>query len=68
MAYPGLYTGQCQTANGATWLQVTPTPGDTRPLVTQQLGPTWGLHLVDVNIAYDDLTNLVNDQLKGYTG
>ena len=68
VAYPGLYTGQCQTANGASWLQVTPTPGDTRPLVTQQLGPTWGLHLVDVNIAYDDLTNLVNDQLKGYAG
>ncbi len=68
VAYPGLYTGQCQTANGATWLQVTPTPGDTRPLVTQQLGPTWGLHLVDVNIAYDDLTNLVNDQLKAYRG
>jgi hypothetical protein len=68
VAYPGLYTGQCQTADGATWLQVTPTPGDARPLVTQQLGPTWGLHLVDVNIAYDDLTNLVNDQLKAYRG
>ena len=66
VTYPGLYTGQCQTANGATWLQVTPTPGDTRPQVTQQLGPTWGLHLVDVNIAYDDLTDLVGDQIKGY--
>ncbi len=37
-------------------------------MVTQQLGPTWGLHLVDVNIAYDDLTNLVNDQLEAYKG
>ncbi len=66
VTYPGLYTGECRTANGATWLQVTPTPGDTRPLVTQQLGPTWGLHLVDVNIAYDDLTTLVDAQIKGF--
>jgi hypothetical protein len=66
VTYPGLYTGACQTANGATWLQVTPTPGDIRPLVTQQLGPTWGLHLVDVNIAYDDLTDVVHAQAAAY--
>ena len=66
--YQGLYTGQCQSSGGADWLAVTPTPGDTRPLVTQQLGPTWGLHLVDVNIAYDDLTTLVGDQVEAYHG
>jgi len=64
--YQGLYTGQCENTGGASWLQVTPTPGDTRPVVTQQLGPTWGLHLVDVNIAYDDLTTLVGDQVEAY--
>ena len=36
---------------GPTGCRSRPPPGDTRPVVTQQLGPTWGLHLVDVNIA-----------------
>ena len=33
-------------------------PGDSRPVVTPTLGPTWGLHLDDVNLA---LGNLVDD-------
>src|SRR5581483_11595822 len=28
VTYPGLYTGQCESRGGATWLQVTATPGD----------------------------------------
>src|SRR5262249_16928779 len=61
MTYPNLYTAQCQTLNNATVLHVTPAAAsatDTRPRVTEQLGPVWGLHLVDVNIA---LGNLVAD-------
>jgi len=60
VTFPGLYTAQCQSAGGATWLQVTatPSPGDPRPTVTDSLGPLWGYHLVDVNIA---LGNLVRD-------
>jgi hypothetical protein len=60
VTFPGLYTAQCQSAMGATWLQVTATPasGDPRPTVTDSLGPLWGYHLVDVNIA---LGNLVRD-------
>ena len=60
VTFPELYTAQCQSANGATWLQVTatPVPGDPRPTVTDSLGPLWGYHLVDVNIA---LGNLVHD-------
>ncbi len=60
VTYPDLYTAECKTAGGATWLQVTPTgiPGDTRPLVKASLGPTWGYHLDDVNLA---LGNLVSD-------
>jgi hypothetical protein len=60
LSFPGLYTAQCRSATGATWLQVTatPAPSDPRPTVTDGLGPLWGYHLVDVNIA---LGNLVRD-------
>ncbi len=58
VTYPGLYTGACETLGGATWLQITAKAGDPRPVVQATLGPTWGLHLDDANIA---LGNLVND-------
>jgi len=70
VTYPDLYKGECRDEGGASWLQVTPTPasGDTRPVVTEQIGPTWGLHLVDVNIAFDDLVDVVRQQAASYTG
>jgi hypothetical protein len=60
VSYPGLYTAQCEQAGGASWLQVTatPVPGDPRPTVSAVLGPLWGYHRVDVNLA---LGNLVAD-------
>jgi hypothetical protein len=69
VTYPDLYTGQCMSSGGATWLQVTPTslPGDTRPLVTEILGPTWGTHLADVNLTLGNLVSLVGSQAKAYT-
>jgi hypothetical protein len=62
--FPDLYRASCETSAGATWLQVSVihTAGDPRPLVTQQLGPTWGLHLVDVNIALGNLVSIVGDE------
>jgi hypothetical protein len=70
LTYPGLYSAQCMSVGGATWLQVTPitTPGDTRPLVTQQLGPVWGLHLLDVNMSLGNFVSLVATQAKAYLG
>jgi hypothetical protein len=64
VASPGLYTGHCESADGANWLQVDTivVPGDQRPVVSQTLGPTWGLHLVDVNIALGNLVDLVRQQ------
>jgi len=41
-------------------------PGDKRPLVTDSLGPTWGLHLVDVNIALGNLVTDLQQQAKKY--
>jgi Protein of unknown function (DUF3089) len=58
VTYPGLYTGTCENEGGATWLQVAAAPGDSRPVVAPTLGPEWGLHADDVNLA---LGNLVND-------
>jgi hypothetical protein len=60
VTYPGLYTAQCKTSGGTTWLQINvkKSPGDPRPTVTATLGPDWGLHLSDVNLA---LGNLVHD-------
>jgi len=57
---PGQYSAQCQHANGASWLQLTNVgpEGDTREKVAEVLGPLWGTHLVDVNIALGNLVGL----------
>jgi hypothetical protein len=67
VTYPGLYTGACETAGGATWLQITARVGDGRPVVTPTLGPTWGLHLDDVNLALGDLVNDVAAEETAYS-
>jgi hypothetical protein len=56
-SFPGTVRAECRHAGTATWLQVTPTravAGRTQ-LLTQRLGPAWGYHVVDVNIALGDL-------------
>ncbi len=68
VAFPGQYTARCRTAGGATWLDVTPDSGatDHRPVVTPSLGPAWGLHRVDVNLALGNLVGLVHQQAASY--
>src|SRR5262249_4940916 len=68
VAYPGQYTGECRSTDGATWLQATPAGGttDPRPLVGNDLGPAWGLHTVDVNIALGNLVELVRREAAAY--
>ncbi len=58
VTYPELYSGSCQQAGGATWLQVDTVTVGGRPVVTQSLGPTWGYHADDINLT---LGNLIND-------
>ncbi|HEX4217481.1 MAG TPA: hypothetical protein VHZ02_03880, partial [Acidimicrobiales bacterium] len=62
------YSAHCQYTGGISWLQVNVIPhaGDTRPVVTQTLGPTWGLHLDDVNLSLGNLVSLVKSQAKAY--
>jgi hypothetical protein len=67
---PDLYSGQCLSQGGATWLQVSAPIhiGDPRKIVGQTLGPTWGLHLVDVNIALGNLVSLTRNEASAYRG
>jgi hypothetical protein len=60
VTFSGLYTASCKTVGNATWLQVDAlsVPRDPRPTVTESLGPLWGYHVSDVNLA---LGNLVGD-------
>jgi hypothetical protein len=69
VTFPRLYEAQCKSQDGATWLQVDSIarPADTRPLVKEALGPTWGLHLVDVNIALGNLVDDLQQQALNYT-
>ena len=57
VSYPDLYEARCVTAGDATFLRVTAvrSAGDHRPVVSAVLGPTWGLHLDDVNLALGNL-------------
>lgn len=68
VGFPALYQAHCETRDGASWLQIDDVrkPGDERPELTQSLGPTWGLHLVDMNVAMGNLVNLVRDQAAAW--
>lgn len=54
VTYPGLYSGRCMSAGGATWLQVDH-EADGRPVVSEPLGPAWGYHNDDINLAIGNL-------------
>jgi hypothetical protein len=61
-ALPGRFTARCRNEGGASWLHVTPVAGDPRMTLNQTLGPAWGLHLYDVNLALGDLVEVVRRQ------
>ena len=58
-SFPGRYRAQCRHSGTATWLEVTPTSKSTgaTTLLQQNLGPAWGYHIVDINLALGDLVN-----------
>ncbi len=60
VALPGLYTATCEQADGASWLNVTKTPGSTvsGPVLTEEGGTDYGYHVWDMFLAQD---NLVSD-------
>ncbi len=68
VATPGQYSGQCELANGASWLQLTPAgpATDPREKLLETLGPEWGTHLDDVNVALGNLVATVGVQSLAY--
>jgi hypothetical protein len=59
-AYPGAYRGRCSSAGGADVLLISSLGG--APVFRPSPDPTWGLHLVDANIALGNLVDLVRAQ------
>ena len=53
---------------GASWLQISGTGSNPylAGATTQTIGPTWGLHLLDVSDAYGDLVSLVEKQAAAW--
>jgi hypothetical protein len=76
VASPGSLTAQCKDENGASWLNVGPATEEPQPqreeretrheTVAETLGPDWGLHLYDVNVALGNLVNTVAIQSRSY--
>jgi hypothetical protein len=60
VALPGLYTATCEQADGASWLNVTKTPGRPAigPTLTEDGGTDFGYHVWDMFLTQD---NLVSD-------
>jgi hypothetical protein len=58
------YRGACVTENGANVLKITPIGG--APTLKALPDATWGLHLVDANIALGDLSLTVGTQAGRY--
>lgn len=68
VSLPGALSATCTVTGLYSYLAVEPAdPDDPRPLaglVEQRLGPTWGLHLLDANLAQDDLIEVVARQAE----
>jgi hypothetical protein len=62
IGYPGSLTARCRTADGFSWLDVDAVDRARTPPLDQPLGPQWGLHVADVNLALGDLVEVVRLQ------
>jgi Protein of unknown function (DUF3089) len=72
---PGLYSGQCVSADGANYLAVRLSEGRPYGRILDpggdlKFGPMiamdWGLHLLDVNIVQQDMVDLIGTQLSAW--
>lgn len=69
VALPGLVSGACVERDGRNYLEITVHPGDGPRVddVFGDLGPQWGLHAIDYNLAFGDLLDLVSQQAEAWT-
>jgi DUF3089 family protein len=67
VTYPGLYSADCSSAGGATWLQVSDLTVAGRPVVSETLGAEWGYHIDDINLALGSLVDDVAAEEAAYT-
>lgn len=71
VSLPESLTVSCEATDGHDYLSVAiAEDADPRPLdglITETLGPTWGLHLVDMTVALDDLVDLATAQAEAHT-
>jgi len=65
-AFPSQLKGECRSEGGASFLQVAAVPGSKLPVADGPLGPRWGLHNGDVNLALGDLVDVVRKQAATY--
>nr|CAA9357399.1 MAG: hypothetical protein AVDCRST_MAG46-3025 [uncultured Nocardioidaceae bacterium] len=61
-AYEDAVTARCREGDGASWLGVRADDRLPDEVTTSEVGPAWGLHRVDVNIALGDLVDLAAAQ------
>ena len=60
----GAFSGRCVTEAGASFLKITSNEGT--PVPDPSPDATWGLHLLDGNVAQGDLVKLVASEAKAY--
>lgn len=67
-AYPGQVKGTCTYQDGTSWLMIDHPngPAATTPQIRATLGPAWGLHLYDMNLAQGDLLSLAAKQIAAW--
>ena len=58
------YTGECSSADDADVLEISSVGG--APVLNPVPDATWGLHLVDANIALGNLTSVAAREIKSY--
>ncbi len=70
-----LATAKCEHRNGASWLQISVSAASEgvlqertarQEVPTEALGPEWGLHLDDVNVALGNLVSTVASESAAY--
>jgi Protein of unknown function (DUF3089) len=60
------YVGHCTHSNGAHVLMIGPLPGTDARTLDPSPDDTWGVHLVDINVALGNLTKIVGAQSKAW--